>query len=56
MKKDKIVEQVRRNRERLFAQFNYDIKKFSEYILEAQNKGKRKIITLKEMRSKQKVN
>ncbi|MFH1050810.1 MAG: hypothetical protein V1779_07770 [bacterium] len=54
MKKDKIVEQVRKNRERLFAQFDYDIKKFSEYLLESQTKGKRKIITLKEMKSKDK--
>jgi len=54
MRKDKIVEQVRKNRERLFAQFDYNIKKFSDFILEAQMKEKRKIITLKEMRSKEK--
>jgi len=49
MWKDKIVEQVRKNREKLFAQFDYDIKKFSAYIIEAQKKEKRKIITLAEM-------
>lgn len=51
MYKDEIVEEVRRNREKLFARFDYDMKKFSAYIMEAQKKEKRKIITLEEMRA-----
>lgn len=55
MWKDEIVEEVRKNREKLFAQFDYDIKKFSDYILEAQTKETRKIVTLEEMRKLEKV-
>jgi len=51
MWKDPIVEKVRKNREKLLAKFNYDLEKFSEYIIEAQKKGKRKIITLEEIRN-----
>jgi hypothetical protein len=50
MWKDKIVEQVRRNREKLFARFDYDLKKFSAYIIEEQKKSGRKYVTLEEMR------
>ena len=48
MQKDPIIEKVRKNREKLLAKFNYDLKKFSEYIIEAQKKEKRKVITLEE--------
>jgi hypothetical protein len=50
MWKDTIVEQVRKNREKLFSEFNYDIKKFTEYIIQAEKNSKRKIVTLDEMR------
>ena len=36
MWKDKIVEDVKKNREKLFARFDYDIKKFSAFIIEEQ--------------------
>ena len=36
MWKDKIVEEVRKNREKIFADFNYDMKKYSQYIIELQ--------------------
>ena len=50
MWKDKIIEEVRKNRENLIAMFDYDIKKFSKYIIEAEKKETRRIITLEEMR------
>ena len=50
MWKDRIVEQVRKNREKIFAEFDYDMKKYSKYIIEAQKKENRKIISLEEMR------
>jgi len=50
MFKDKIVEEVRRNREKLIAGFDYDIEKFSAYIIDAEKKGDRKIVSLEEMR------
>jgi hypothetical protein len=55
MWKDTIVEQVRKNREKLFARFDYDLEKFSAYLIEAQKKEKRKIITLEEMRKLNKI-
>jgi hypothetical protein len=55
MWKDRIVEQVRRNREKLFASFDYDIEKFSAYIIEAQKKEKRKLVTLEEMLKVKKI-
>ncbi len=45
MWKDKIVEQVRRNREKIFAEFDYDIKKYSKYIMEMQQKDKKRLVT-----------
>jgi hypothetical protein len=45
MYKDKIVEEVRKNREKLFAEFDYDIHKFSEYIYEKQKQHKDKLIS-----------
>lgn len=47
MLNDKIVEEVRKNREKIFSEFDYDMKKYSKYILEAQKKEKRKIVNLK---------
>jgi hypothetical protein len=55
MWKDTIVEQVRKNREKLFARFDNDLEKFSEYIIEAQKKEKRKIISLEEIRGLKKA-
>ena len=45
MFKDPIVEEVRKNREELFAKFDYDFHKFAEYIYERQKKHKEKLIT-----------
>ncbi|HPI21119.1 MAG TPA: hypothetical protein PKY56_12195 [Candidatus Kapabacteria bacterium] len=50
MWKDNIVEEVRKVREKIFAEFDFDIKKYSSYIIEAQKKEKRKFITLEEMK------
>ncbi len=47
MSNDKIVEEVRNNREKIFSEFDYDMKKYSIYILEAQKEDKRKIVNLK---------
>ena len=52
MFKDKIVERVRKNREEIFSNFNYDLKKYSEYILESQKGQKRKLISLEELKNK----
>lgn len=38
MWKDKIVEQVRRNREKIFSEFDYDMEKYSKYIIEEKKK------------------
>lgn len=54
MWKDPIVEKIRKNREKLFARFDYDVKKFSAYLMEQQKKSGRKIVTLEEMREKTK--
>ena len=45
MWKDKIVEQVRKNREKIFAEFDYDMKKYSEYIIESQKKYKDRLVS-----------
>ena len=45
MWKDRIVEQVRKNREKLFAEFDYDIKKYSKYIMEMQQKEKERLVS-----------
>lgn len=45
MYKDKIVEEVRKTREKIFAEFDYDIRKYSEYILERQKKSKDKYVS-----------
>ena len=49
MWKDPIVEKVRKNREKIFAEFDFDMKKYSQYIIEAQKKGNRKLISLEEL-------
>jgi hypothetical protein len=45
MNKDKIVEEVRKNRETLSAQFDYDLHKYSLYVYEKQKKHTEKLIT-----------
>lgn len=50
MWKDKIVEEVRKTREKIFEEFDYDLKKYSDFIIASQKKEKRKIITLEEMK------
>jgi len=50
MWKDKIVEEVRKTREKILKEFNYDMVKYSEFIIESQKKSKRKIISLEEMK------
>jgi len=45
MIKDPIVEEVRKNREKICAQFDYDIHKYSLYIYERQKQNKAKYIT-----------
>ena len=55
MWKDRIVEQVRRNREKIFAEFNYDMKKYSKYIIEAQKKESRRLISKEKLKELSKV-
>jgi hypothetical protein len=43
---DPIVREVRKNREKLFAEFDYDFHKFSLNIYEKQAKHKEKLITI----------
>lgn len=50
MWKDKIVEQVRQTRERIFSEFDYDMKKYSAYIIVQQKKSGRKYVTLEDMK------
>ena len=45
MIKDHIVEKVRINREKLFAEFGFDIRKFSDHIYKMQRKYKDKLVT-----------
>ena len=45
MYKDPIIEEVRKNREELFKMFDYDLGKFSKYIIEKQNENKDRLIT-----------
>jgi hypothetical protein len=52
MWKDPIVEKIRKNREKIFARFDYDVKKFSAFLMVQQKKSGRKIVTLEEMRKK----
>ena len=42
IQKDPIIAVVRKNREKLLAKFNFDLKKFSEYIIEALKKKREK--------------
>ncbi|MGA2296346.1 MAG: hypothetical protein ABSG15_02230 [FCB group bacterium] len=49
MWKDKIVEQVRKTREKIFSEFGYDMKKYSQYIIESQKKESKRLISKKEM-------
>ncbi|MBM2816607.1 MAG: hypothetical protein HW421_3369 [Ignavibacteria bacterium] len=45
MFKDKIVEEVRKNREKLFSEFDYDIHKYSLFIYEKQKQHKDKLVS-----------
>ncbi|MCX6146885.1 MAG: hypothetical protein NTW25_06490 [Candidatus Kapabacteria bacterium] len=44
MFKDKIVDEVRKNREKIFADFDYDMKKYSKYIIEMQKNETRHLV------------
>ncbi len=50
MWKDKIVEEVRKTREKILQEFDYDMKKYIDYLIESQKNEKRKIVTLEEMK------
>ena len=52
MFKDPIVEQVRRTRAKLAAEFDYDMKKYSQYIVEQEKKHPERMITLEQMKKK----
>ncbi|MBI5324416.1 MAG: hypothetical protein HZB41_03925 [Ignavibacteriae bacterium] len=52
MWKDRIVEQVRKNREKIFAEFDYDIKKYSKYIMSMQQKEKERLVSITFVREK----
>ena len=45
MFKDKIVEEVRKNREKLFAKFDYDLHKYSLFVYEKQKQHKEKLVS-----------
>jgi hypothetical protein len=45
MIKDPIVEEVRKTREKILEKFDYDIKKYIDYIIEKQNENKDRLIT-----------
>lgn len=45
MWKDKIVEEVRKTREKIFEEFDYDINKYLKYIYEKQKEHKDRLIT-----------
>ena len=45
MWKDPIVNEVRKNREKIFAEFDYDMKKYSAYIMEKQKLHKDRLVT-----------
>ena len=51
MWKDEVIEQVIKKREKLFAKYDYDIKKFSACIIEAQKKETRKIVNLEDLKN-----
>lgn len=52
MFKDPIVEKVRRTRKKIFAEFDYDMKKYLKYIIEEQNKHPERLVTLEQMKDK----
>lgn len=45
MWKDKIVNEVRKNREKIFSEFDFDLNKFSEFIYKKQQTHKEKLIS-----------
>ena len=50
MWKDRIVEQVRRTREKIFADFDYDMKKYSNHIIEAQKKESKRLVSKEKLK------
>lgn len=46
MWKDKIVEKVRKNREKVYSRFDFDIDKYFNHIFEEQSKRKEKKVSL----------
>ena len=55
MWKDEIVEEVRKTREQIFAEFDYDMKKYSAYIIESQKRENRKLVSLQDLKNKKKL-
>jgi len=45
MFKDKIIEEVRNNREKIFAEYDYDIHKYALHIYEKQKLHKDKLVS-----------
>ncbi len=45
MFRDRIVEEVRKNREKFFEEFDFDIRKLSDFIYEHQKKIKDKLVS-----------
>lgn len=43
MEHDPVISEVRKNREKLSARFNHDLKKLFEYLKEEQNKSKAEV-------------
>jgi hypothetical protein len=56
MNEDKIIAKVRKNRENLYAEFDFNIHKFSQYIYEQQKRHGSKLITKPFKGSKEKIN
>jgi len=52
MWKDPIVEKVRRTRSKIAAEFDYDMEKYSQYIVEQEKKHPERMITLEKMKKK----
>ena len=45
MWRDKIVEEVRKTREKICVEFDFDLKKYSKYIIESQNKNSGRLVS-----------
>jgi hypothetical protein len=51
MREDKIVEQTRKTREKICAEFDYDMKKYLQYIIKEQKKNSNRLITPEQMKN-----